>query len=111
MNMQGMEVFTKLDLSSAYHQKRVDKKSQKYTAFTNPFGNYKYQVMPFGLSTAPAIFQRAITGTLFEYVGEEVAEYLDNINIATDNLMNNKQKTKQIIDTLIFYRSRGNAKK
>jgi hypothetical protein len=55
--------------------------------------------MPSGLGTAPVISQRRITGTLFEYLGEEVPVYLDDTVIATDYLINNKLKTKQIIGT------------
>jgi Reverse transcriptase (RNA-dependent DNA polymerase) len=52
-------------------------------AFTTPFSNYEYTVMPFGLSIAPTIFQTAITKALYCLLGSEVAVYLDDIIIAT----------------------------
>jgi Reverse transcriptase (RNA-dependent DNA polymerase) len=111
MDMHGIEVFSKIDLLSAYHQIMVARGSERYTAFTTPFGNYEYTVMPFGLSIAPAIFQKAITMTLFRILSDKVAVYLDDILIATEDLEINKKLVTDIIRTLVDNNFHGNEKK
>jgi Reverse transcriptase (RNA-dependent DNA polymerase) len=111
LRMQGKKVFSKIDTSSAYHQIRVAEGYEKYTAFATPFDNFEYRVMPFGLALAPAIFQRAITYTLFKFIGDKVAVYLDDIIIATDTLKENKQLLTEIIRKLVSNDFYGNSKK
>ena len=42
----------------------MDKSSIPKMAFASPFGKYKYNKVPFGLTQAPAYFQDLMTGIL-----------------------------------------------
>lgn len=78
-SLGGCKMFTTLDLRSGYHQIQVDEESRPKTAFNVPGGHYEYQRMPFGLSTAPATFQRLMDSVLMGLKGDKCLVYLDDI--------------------------------
>ena len=73
--------FTQLDLTSAYHRMRIKEGDEWKTAFRTRYGHFEYQVMPFGLSNAPASFQGYINKILAEKLDIFVIVYLDDILI------------------------------
>ena len=56
--LRNGQQFSKLDLSDAYLQVELDDSSKNLVVINTPLGLYKYNRMPFGISSAPAIFQR-----------------------------------------------------
>jgi hypothetical protein len=58
-------------------------------AFATPLEDLEYLALPFRLATATAVFQRAITHKLLEFLGENVAVNLEDISVATINLEEN----------------------
>lgn len=74
--LNGGKKFTKLDLSQAYQQIVVDKDSRKYLTINTHLGLYQYKRLPFGISSAPAIFQKVMDKVL---QGLDVGCYLDDL--------------------------------
>ncbi|KAG0153712.1 hypothetical protein PDIDSM_2367 [Penicillium digitatum] len=68
-NLKGMKFFTKIDIISAFNNLRIAKGQEYLTAFRTRLGLFESLVMPFGLTGAPASFQRFINDTLREYLG------------------------------------------
>ena len=49
-------IFSKFDMKSGFWQIKIDEKDRYQTAFTVPFGHYKWNVMSFDLNNAPSEF-------------------------------------------------------
>ena len=88
--LSGGKIFTKLDLSHAYLQVPLDDSSKKYTTINTPKGLFQYERLPFGISSAPSIFQRIMETLLSDL--PHVCVYLDDILISgtseADHLQN-----------------------
>ncbi|GJW08493.1 hypothetical protein Tco_1570916 [Tanacetum coccineum] len=69
--LQGLSVYSKIDLMSGYHQLRVRDEDIPKTAFKTRYSHYKFQVMPFRLTNVPAVFM-----DLMNRSKEEHAEHL-----------------------------------
>ena len=55
--MGGTTVFSKIDLSNAYHQMELTADSQHYLTVNTHKGLYAYQRLTFSIASAPAVFQ------------------------------------------------------
>ena len=62
--LSGGQEFTKLDLANAYLQLPLEDKSRQYVTINTHKGLFKYNRLPFGVASAPAIFQRTIESLL-----------------------------------------------
>lgn len=80
-NLSGMQYFSKIDIVSAFNNIRVREGEEYLTAFRTRFGLYESLVMPFGLTGAPATFQRYINDALREHLDVFCTAYLDDILI------------------------------
>ena len=77
--MSGGTKFIKLDLSQAYQQVRLNEESKKYVVINTHKGLFQYNRLPFGVSSAPRIFQMMMESLIGNIPG--IVVYIDDILI------------------------------
>ena len=91
--------FTKLDLTQGFHQIRIHPESIYKTAFQTKFGSFQFRVMPFGLSNAPATFQRTMNN-LFDDIRAYVGAYMDDIIVFSKTLEEHVLHVTEVLSRL-----------
>ena len=76
-SLAGGETFSKLDLRHAYLQLPLDEGSREYVTINTHKGLFRYTRLPYGISVAPSIFQRALECVLADI--PRVCIFLDDI--------------------------------
>ena len=94
----GASIFSSLDLQSGYHQIKITDADVPKTAFITHRGLYEYLVLPFGLSNAPAAFQRAMN-KLFSHL-PFVLVYMDDILVYRKTEAEHKYHLSQVLQIL-----------
>uniref|UniRef100_A0A8C5MNF8 Gypsy retrotransposon integrase-like protein 1 n=1 Tax=Leptobrachium leishanense TaxID=445787 RepID=A0A8C5MNF8_9ANUR len=70
--LSGANFFSTLNASSGFWQIPLDPESQKLTTFITPVGRFCFRRLPFGISSAPEIFQREMSSLLRDHEGTVV---------------------------------------
>ena len=76
--LHGAKVFTVLDVRNGFWHVSLDEASSFLMTFQTPFGRYHWKRMPFGISSAPEVFQRKM---------HELIEGLNGIEVVADDFI------------------------
>ena len=97
--LAGGKKFTKLDLSQAYQQMVLDSADQKYTTINTHLGFFRYKRLPYGIASAPAIFQQTMEKILQGIPG--VVCYIDDVLVTEEKHLQN------LAEVLKWFEERG----
>ncbi|UYV60823.1 K02A2.6-like [Cordylochernes scorpioides] len=117
--LKGAKVFTKLDANSGFWQIPLSSESSALTTFITPIGRFRFKRLPFGISSAPEIFQKrmgqileGLEGTLchmddimvYGSCQEEHDKRLETVltRVSKSGLTLNKDKCKFAVTTIKF---------
>ena len=75
--LPGAKIFSTLDATSGFWQIPLDEESF-LTCFNTPFGQYRFQCLPFGIKSAPEVYQRVM---------EELFDGIEECEVIADDII------------------------
>ena len=98
--LAGARYFSSLDLRSGYWQVKIKVDDVHKSAFITRYGQNEWIVMPFGITNAPATFQRAMNNMLNPHLDTFVVVYLDDVLIFSKTLEDHFQHLQAVFNLL-----------
>ena len=99
--LSGSKYFTVLDMRSGYHQIEVADEHKCRTAFSvGSLGLYEYNRMPFGLSNAPATYQRLMEDCFRPLINKECVIFLDDILVYSETFEEHLSRLKNVFQCI-----------
>ncbi|WVZ84540.1 hypothetical protein U9M48_031566 [Paspalum notatum var. saurae] len=98
--LQGVCVFSKIDLRSGYHQLKIYPSDIPKIAFTTKYGLYEYTVMSFGLTNARAYFMQLMNSVFMDYLDKFVVVFIDDILIYSKTEAEHEEHLRLVLQRL-----------
>ncbi|KII70798.1 Retrovirus-related Pol polyprotein [Thelohanellus kitauei] len=99
--IKGGRYFSIIDLKDAYLQIPLDEESSSLTTISTHMGFFKYRRLPFGISSAPSIFQQFMDRVLEDIEG--AACYIDDIIITGATQDEHLKNLRKVLSKLKEY--------
>lgn len=101
--MRGMDYYTSVDLAAGYWHIEINEADKEKTAFTSCAGLWEFNVMEFGLTNAPATFQRLMDEVTTGVDWTAGTVYLDDILVGSKTFEDHLKDLQKLFDKLRDY--------
>jgi transposase InsO family protein len=96
-SLAGSKYFSTLDLLSGYWQVPLDSDAQDKSAFVTRGGLWRWKVLPFGLTSAPACFERLMERVLSGLQWKTLLLYLDDVIVFGSTFSQHQQRLEEVL--------------
>ena len=96
--LRGSIIYSALDMTSGYHHMELSKEARPKSAFVTPVDKYEFNRCPFGLTQAPAYFQRLVNKVLIGL--PYVFGYLDDVLIFSPDIQTHLKHMREVFQRL-----------
>jgi hypothetical protein len=98
--LAGSKYFSTLDLTSGYWQVPLDEEARERSAFSTRSGLWKWKVLPFGLTSDPATFQRLMEKVLQGLHWKTLLLYLDDVIVISPDFDSHITRLGEVLSRL-----------
>jgi len=98
--LAGSKFFSTLDLLSGYWLVPLSPEAQDKAAFITRDGFWKWKVLPFGHTSAPATFQRLMKQVLSGLHWKTLLIYLDDVIVISPDFDTHVSRLREVFDRL-----------
>ena len=99
--LAGSRYFSTLDLTSGYWQVELEESAKEKAAFSTRTGLWEWEVLPFGLTSAPSTFERLMETVLRGLHWRTLLIYLDDIIIFSSDYEEHLSRLDEVFQRLI----------
>lgn len=107
--LAGKKYFTVIDIKDGFYQIKLDESSSDLCTFSTPFGRFKFLRLPFGLCSAPELFQKKCMDIFGDILNVEI--YFDDLIVSGSTEEEHDLALDEVFKKAELYNVKFNSKK
>lgn len=107
--LSGKNMFSVIDMKDGFWQIKIDKESSDLCTFNTPFGRWKFLRLPFGICSAPELFQKKNVELFGDIPNVEI--YFDDMIISGVDQEDHDRTLRLVLERAIQYNVKFNSEK